>query len=298
MKLFISGGTGFVGHHVTRHFLAKGHQVTITGSQKPVAAVTPPNLTYLQADTTRPGPWQEALQGTEVVINLAGRSIFKRWNARYKQQIYDSRILTTRNIVAALPNSSAGILLSASAVGYYGDGQEQVLTEGNPAGKDFLATLAQDWEGAAREAESRGWRVALLRFGVILGSDGGALAQMLPAFKFFAGGPVGHGRQWMAWMHIQDLIAAIEFLIHQESLSGAFNFCTPNPVRNRELAQTLGKCLNRPSFMPVPAMMLKLVMGEFGGVLLSSQRAVPENLLKAGFSFQFPDLAEALADLV
>lgn len=298
MKIVITGGLGFVGRHLTTHLLAQGHQVVVTATGSAPAALAHQNLTCIQADTTLPGNWQDALQDAQAVINLTGRSIFKRWNTRYKEQIYKSRIQTTQNIVAALPKNAGTVLCSTSAVGYYGNRDDQVLDETAPAGSDFLAAVSIDWEQAALAATSKDVRVAIMRFGVVLGPNGGALAQMLPPFRLFVGGPLGNGRQWMAWMHIQDLIAAVDFILHNASCQGTFNFCTPHPVQNVTLARTLGQCLGRPAVLPAPAFMLKLVLGEFAGVLLASQRAVPENLLNAGFAFQFPELKDALRDLI
>lgn len=298
MRVLITGGTGFIGWHLSVRFSEHGHTVTLLGTRaaSPEAASGP--YRTLQADTTQPGSWQQAAADADLIVNLAGRTIFKRWSARTKQQIYDSRIQTTRNVVAALPAGSRAVLVSTSAVGYYGDGQESVLTEDAAPGHDFLAALARDWEAEAMGAAVKGVRVVLARFGVVLGSDGGALANMLPAFRFFAGGPLGSGRQWFPWIHIHDLCAAIHFLYERDDLAGAFNLCSPHPARNRELAQTLGRILGRPAVMPAPALVLKLLLGEMAGVLLASQRAVPERLLAAGFQFQYPHLEAALTDLL
>jgi len=298
MQVIVAGGTGFVGRHLCRHLLEAGYGVTALGSKARAEAIRHPDYRYVAADTTRGGPWQDVLADADVVVNLAGRSIFKRWTRSYKQALYDSRILTTRNLAAGLPAQRAALLLSASAIGYYGEGGEQVLRESQPAGHDFLANLSRDWEAAARDARTRGVRVAVMRFGVVLGRDGGALRQMVPAFRLGAGGPLGNGRQWFSWIHLDDLAAAILFLIGDASAAGAYNFCAPQPVRNRELAATLGKILRRPAVIPVPAAVLRLALGEFAQTLLASQRVVPLRLQQAGFEFQFPTLESALRDLV
>jgi uncharacterized protein len=190
------------------------------------------------------------------------------------------------------------VLISTSAVGYYGDCGEAVITEQNAIGDDFLASLAKAWEAEAMRAADKGVRVVIARFGIVLGQDGGALASMVPAFRSFVGGPLGSGKQWFPWLHIHDLLAACDFLYGRADLHGAFNFCSPNPVRNREMAQTLGSVLHRPAMVPVPTMALKLMLGELAGALLASQRAVPAKLLAAGFEFKYPELAGALKDIL
>lgn len=298
MNIFITGGTGFVGRHLCSHFLNAGHSVTVTGTRAGNSDQEQAGYQYIRADTTIAGQWQEAAAKADLVVNLAGRTIFKRWSRRYKQQIRDSRLLTTRNVVEAIPDNSDTVLMSASAVGYYGDNPHDILTEASPVGNDFLSQLAKEWEAEAQRAADKGVRVVLLRFGIVMGLEGGALAAMLPAFRRFAGGPVGSGRQWIPWIHIRDVLAAISFLFERSDLQGAFNFCAPEPVSNRELAQTLGKALGRPAVVPAPALALKIALGELAQVLLSGQRAVPARLLDAGYDFVFKELDVALADLL
>jgi uncharacterized protein (TIGR01777 family) len=297
MKVLMTGASGFVGNHLSRHLLAKGWAVTGTGTSRQSPLPGEDRFTWLNADTTTPGDWQTAAATADVIVNLAGRTIFKRWSKAYKQQMLDSRILTTRNLVAALPPDSRTIFLSTSAVGYYGSRGEEILTETSTPGADFLADLSLDWEKEALAAGAKGARVALMRFGIVLAAGGGALGKMVPAFRMFAGGPVGDGRHWFPWIHMADLVGAIELLINRKDLDGPFNLVSPNPQRNGDFAKTLGKVLGRPAVLPAPAFMLRLMLGEMGGTLLSSQRAVPERLQQAGFDFQFPDAAGALTDL-
>lgn len=298
MRVLITGGSGFVGTHLSRHCLRLGHRVTALGHRKSYGRIDHPGFAYYSADTTRPGRWQQHVAESDWIFNLAGRTIFQRWNRRYKQQIYDSRILTTRCVVDALSSRTEAVLISASAVGYYGNTGDTELTESSPGGHDFLASLSRDWECEANRAGDKGVRVAVARFGIVLGADGGALAKMVPAFRSFAGGPLGDGRQWFPWIHIDDLMAACCHLASRDDLYGPFNFCAPEPVRNLEMARALGKVLRRPAKMAVPRFLLKMMMGELAGVLLGGQRAVPSRLTAAGFEFSHPRIDGALTDLV
>lgn len=294
MKIFITGGLGFVGSQLTPFLLNRGHHVTAVGRAAHQHRFAHDNYRYLSADTTRPGDWQAALDNTDAVVNLAGKSIFKRWSKKYKQQIYDSRLLTTRNVVSALPAGKSIVLCSASGAGYYGSRGDDILDEDQPPGDDFLAHLSIDWEAEALSAADKGIRVITMRFGVILARSGGALSKMIPAFKAFVGGPMGNGRQWFPWIHLEDLMAALVFIFDHPQVAGPLNFCAPYPVTNRDLAASLGKTLHRPAVMPAPAFMMRLVLGEFSQVLLGSQRTVPRKLLDHGFKFQYQGIDAAL----
>ena len=298
MNYFITGGLGFVGRHLSNFLLEKGGRVTAVGSSKNPDVIDHPGFRYISADLTRQGDWQKSLEDQEVIINLAGKSIFKRWTDEYKQQIYDSRILTTRNLVDALPGGSQMVFCSTSAVGFYGSRADEVLTEETSPGDDFLAEVGKDWEREALKAQAKDARVVLTRFGIVLDRDGGAMAKMLPAFRFGLGGSLGNGEQWFPWIHMHDLLAAYQFVIENPEAGGPLNFCAPRPVRNKELASKLGAALNRPAFMPAPAFMIKLLLGEFGETLLNSQRAVPEKLQNLGFIFEHPVLDSALRETV
>ena len=298
MKILITGGTGFVGSNLAKVLVRAGHQVVAVGRSEPQPQPDQEPYRFVAADTTRSGPWQKELTDADAVVNLAGATIFRRWTRKYKKQIYDSRILTTRHVVDALPSDANVVLCSASGSGYYGSRGDAVLKEDERAGSDFLARVSIDWEKEALLASDKGVRVAVMRFGVILGRDGGAMAKLVPAFKMFVGGPLGSGNQWFPWLHLDDLMAAIVFVLEHQEASGPLNFCAPNPVRNRELAQALGKVLGRPSFMPAPAFMIRLAMGEFGDVFLGSQRTVPDRLLSHGFAFQYPEIEEAIRAVV
>jgi uncharacterized protein (TIGR01777 family) len=298
MKILITGGSGFVGSKLAGFLISRGHQVIAIGRSEPQHRLDSETYHYISADTTQKGPWQNELSDADAVVNLAGATIFKRWTENYKKLIYDSRILTTRNVVEALPKNTSITLCSASGVGYYGTRADDVLKEDEAAGSDFLAGLSIDWEKEALQASAKGARVAIMRFGVVLGKNGGAMSKLIPAFKFFVGGSLGKGNQWFPWLHLDDLLAAVLFVLENPEVSGPLNFCAPNPVRNRQLAQALGAVLGRPSFMPAPAFMIRLAMGEFGDVFLGSQRTVPAKLLNYGFSFQYPDIRGAIEAVV
>lgn len=298
MKILITGGSGFVGRQLCRYWEACGHAVTAVGTRPDPEFPDGLKVRYIAADTTQEGSWQDALTDTDVVINLAGKTIAKRWSAEYKTQIRESRIRTTRHIVAALPSKKTITLCSASAVGFYGDGADARLTEDTPAGSDFLAGISREWEKEALCARDKGVRVVLTRFGVVLGKGGGALGKMLPAFRSFAGGPLGDGKQWFSWIHMYDLVAAMDFVLTHKRISGPVNFTAPNPVRQRKLAKTLGTLLNRPAIIPTPALVLRLMFGEMASVLLCSQQVVPARLQEYGFEFKYPDIHSALSDIV
>lgn len=298
MRIFISGGTGFVGVNLSGHLLEKGHHVTAAGTSNRHPLQGKDRFIFISSDTTEGGQWQGSLSNVDAVINLAGRNIFRYWTKKYKSLMYDSRIRTTRNIVDALPEKRKIILLSTSAAGYYGSRGEEQLEENAKPGDDYLSSLCQDWEKEAFRAEGKGARVAIMRFGVVLGKNGGALAKMLPAFRCFVGGPLGNGKQWFPWIHMADLVSAIDFLLEKQHVSGPVNFCAPTPVRQGDFAKGLGKALHRPSFFRVPAFVLRLFMGELGSSLLGSQRVVPGKLQEEGYMFHYKGLQEALQDIV
>jgi uncharacterized protein (TIGR01777 family) len=294
MNILITGGLGFVGTQLSIRLLENGHAVTVVDHSPEPKSYTPKEVTYVAADTTVEGAWQDEVGQHDAVVNLAGASIFRRWNKKTKKLIYDTRILTTRNVAAAMGEGKNAILCSTSAVGYYGFHGDEELTEKDAAGDDFLAGVCVDWEEEAQKAAEKGVRVVRTRFGIVLGKTGGALGQMIPAFKKFVGGPLGSGKQWFSWIHMEDLLQAFLFVLDHDAIQGPVNFCAPHPVRNKALAKALGKVLSRPSFVTTPAVALRLVLGEFGSVLLEGQRVLPAKLLAHGFQFQYPEIAEGL----
>lgn len=298
MKILITGGSGFVGSALAKELLAHGDHVVATGTSAQHKTIHHENFLYVQADTTREGAWQTELEDVDGVVNLAGRSIFGRWTERYKSQIFDSRILTTRNVVNALADRKGTFICSASAVGYYGDRGDDILTETEPPGDGFLAQVGQAWEGEALRAQKHGIRVAVMRFGIVLGKGGGAMEKMVPAFRMYVGGPLGNGRQWFPWVHLSDITGAIRHLVDSDQLSGAFNLCSPEPVRNRDLANTLGEILRVPARIPAPKFMVRLALGEMATALFDSLRVHPEKLLNSGYEFKYPHLESAIQQVV
>lgn len=298
MKILITGGTGFVGSAVSHRLLEMGHEVTVIGSSSRCRLAPHPHLTYISADTTRPGAWQQRVAEQDAIINLAGRSVFNLWTESYKKAIYDSRVLTTRNLVDALQASSEAVLLSASAAGYYGAGDEDERTETSAPGDDFLARVCRDWEAEATRAADKGARVVVMRFGVVLGKGGGAMATMTTPFKLGLGGPIGSGQQWFPWIHLDDLVNALLFLLGADECRGPFNFTAPQSVRQKEFARALGGALHRPACLPVPAVVMKLALGEFGRSLLQGPKVVPRALTDSGFLFTYPELQPALREIV
>jgi uncharacterized protein len=300
MKILMTGGTGFVGSFLTTRLLHDGNIVSILTRNQNDLKTGSLDVSFIVGDPLVPGPWQQVVNNYDAIINLAGASIFNRWTAAQKRAIRESRINTTRNIVNAIDECSgkAVTLLSASAVGYYGFHGDEELTEEAPPGDDFLATIAREWEEEALMAQKKGARVCIMRFGIVLGMPGGALGQMISLFRKFVGGPIGSGKQWFSWVHVDDLTGAFSFLLKHPELSGRFNVCSPKPVRNKELSKTIGKALHRPSLMPTPGFMVRLVLGEFGSVVLKGQKVIPRRLLENGYDFKYQDIDKAIASIV
>jgi len=300
MNIFITGGTGFVGRSLVSRLVGEGHTVTVLSRSERASDGLPHGTSIVLGDPTEPRAWQESIKGQDCIINLAGTSLFSRWTPETKKLIRESRISTTRNVVEAIePARERGVLLfSTSAVGYYGFHGDEELTEESPPGDDFLAQVAVEWENEALRAEEKGARVVITRFGIVLGEGGGAVGQMISIFRKYLGGPLGSGNQWFSWIHMGDLVGAFVFLMAHREISGPVNLTAPNPVRNEELARALGKAMHRPSFLPAPGFMLKLLLGEFGSVLLEGQRIIPRKLLDSGYVFIYPEIDGALQSLI
>jgi uncharacterized protein (TIGR01777 family) len=301
MNILITGATGFVGRRLCEMLHQAGHTVRALSRDSVAAKQRVPHLKEVFPwNPLQELPPLQAFEGCDAVINLAGESIAGRWTTAKKQLIRDSRVLGTKNLVNALAQLSSRpkVLLSASAIGYYGDRGEETLTEDAAPGSDFLAQVCRDWENEALKAESLGMRVVRLRIGLVLGRGGGTLQALLPLFRVGLGGPLGSGRQWWSWIHRDDLCRLIVQILANESISGPVNATAPQPVRQKEFAQVLGRVLRRPAFLPTPAFALKIALGEFADGILASQRALPRRAQEMGYRFQFEELEGALREIL
>ncbi len=300
MKVLVTGASGFVGKRVVKELLSNGNEVVVlTRSVAKAALSLGSKCKYFTWPDTSVKPPMEAFEGVHAIINLMGEGIAdKRWDEQQKKKIYDSRIIGTRMIVEAIKEmpKKPSVLVSSSAVGIYGNRGDEEISEESETGNDFLATVCKDWEAEAMKAKDAGLRVALIRTGVVLGKNGGALKKMLPIFKLGAGGPVGSGKQYMSWIHVEDLARMFVEAINNPALSGPVNGTAPYPATSKDFAKALGKELNRPAFAPAPAFALKLVFGEMSAVLLDGQKVLPKKVKETKFRFLYPTLEMALKD--
>lgn len=298
MKIVIAGGTGFIGQHVSRFFIHSGHSVILlsrhTGDRKPLVNI---HARFIQWDGCTQGAWAQECEGADVVINLSGASIAdQRWTPSRKRELIDSRVVSTRTLGHAIAGwkSKPHTYLSASGVGYYGDRGSKIVDETSPRGDGFLADLCLEWENAAQQIERSGVRVLEVRFGMVLGLDGGALPKMMLPFQWFLGGPVLPGTHYVSWIHQLDLARLILFLLTHPSIRGPVNAVAPDAVTMKDFCHALGKAMKRPSWFPVPVFVLKMALGELSTMLTTGQRAQPQKVLSAGFSFTYSTIEEAL----
>ena len=306
MRIFVTGGTGLIGRRLLRRLMERGDQLVILTRRFAHARQRfGPDVTLIEGDPMRSGDWMDAIADCDAVIHLAGENIFsRRWNTAFKTLLHDSRIYSTQFVVEALrrrPRRADGqpkTLVNASAIGYYGSHGDEELTEDSPPGTDFLAKLCVEWENAARAAESAGIRVALVRVGVVLDKEGGALAKLLTPFKLGAGGPLASGRQWMSWIHHADLVRLFLLALDNPDATGPLNGTAPNPVTNRDFGKALGHVLHRPSFVWTPGLALRVLVGEAATLVETGQRVLPKRALGLGYSFQYSTLEAALAQIL
>jgi uncharacterized protein len=297
MNVTVTGASGFLGTRLLDRLLRDGHSLHILGRKRKQGL--PAAVKFSSWDAMHAEAPLESLAGADAVIHLAGEPVAQRWNADVKRRIRESRSTGTRHLVRAIGKLSRRprVLISASASGYYGDRGEEVLTESSAPGHDFLAEVCKEWEREARAAEVFGVRVAMVRIGLVLGTDGGALKQMLTPFRLGVGGRLGSGRQWMPWIHIDDLIEMFVFALDR-TVSGPLNGAAPQPVRNAQFTAALARTIHRPAIFPVPRFALKLMFGEMAEIVFASQRMFPKVAEAAGFQFKFVELEAALADLL
>jgi len=299
MKIVACGVSGLIGKHLAKALIQKYELVRLT--RRASLAAGPAGGREVLWDPRQTGGWEEEIDGAYGVINLCGASIAdKRWTAKRKQELRESRVLTTRAIVNAIARAKTKpkVLVNASAVGFYGPRENTVVNEESHGGSGFLAELCREWEGEAQKALAFGVRVVCVRTGIVLAREGGALAKMTPPFKMGIGGPLGSGKQIMSWVHIEDEVGAILRVVEDASLSGPVNLTAPHPVTMRELARSLGRVMKRPSFFPVPGFALRILLGEMSEMLLTGQNAAPLKLIHSGFRFKFENLEPALKDLL
>lgn len=306
MRVVIGGGSGLIGTNVTEALCREGHEVVILSRRPEWIGQLPDGARAVQWNGSRPGPWQHHLENVDAVVNLAGSSIAgdgllpQRWTTERKQLILDSRVQAGRILgetIQHLQNKPA-VFLQASAIGFYGARGEEFLYENHPRGSDFLANVCQQWEASSSRVEDAGVRRAVMRIGLVLNRDSGLLPLLKLPFRFFLGGPLGDGRQFMSWIHIEDVTRAILFLMGYSNASGVYNLTAPHPVSNLEFSKTLGRLMHKPAAFPVPAILMRAALGEAASMALDGQRVLPRQLLNAGYNFSFDSVEQALADLL
>ncbi|CAI9103705.1 OLC1v1002240C3 [Oldenlandia corymbosa var. corymbosa] len=301
MIVSITGATGFIGKRLVRRLHADNHQVRVLTRSRNNARAIFPAKEFPGVVIADESEWKDYIQGSTAVVNLAGMPISTRWSPEIKKEIKQSRIKVTSKVVQLINNTSSEIrpkvLISATAVGYYGTSETQVFDEKSPSGSDYLAEVCREWEASALKV-NKDVRLALIRIGVVLGKDGGALAKMIPIFMMFAGGPLGSGKQWFSWIHVDDLVNLIYEALSNPSYKGVINATAPNPVRMGEMCEHLGSVIGRPSWLPVPDIALKAVLGEGASVVLEGQKVLPTKAQELGFPFKYRYVKDALKSIM
>lgn len=299
MKVIVTGGSGLIGRALVASLTQDGHEVIVLSRAPAAVKNLPTGARAEKWDGQSAQGWSQWVDADTAIVNLAGATISKRWTESQKQAIRESRLKAGRAVVEAVKVASQkpAVVVQSSAVGYYGPHGSEEIGEDVSAGNDFLASVAKDWEGSTAELEQLGVRRVIVRTGVVLSQRGGALPLMALPVKLFVGGPLGGGKQYLPWIHLDDEVAAIRFLIENSTAKGAYNLSAPQPVTNAEFTKVLGKVLGRPTFLPTPGFAMKLVLGEMSALVLDGQRQMPQRLLAAGFKFKFNDAASALRDI-
>lgn len=306
MKIAVTGATGFVGARLVERLIDEGHDVKVftRSVEKAKRVFAAPkyksSIEFVAYTPTESGDWQKEVSGCDRVVNLAGEPISERWTAERKKRILDSRKLGTQKLVDAIAHADPkpNALISGSAIGYYGTSESAEFFEtSEPVENDFLSQVCQAWEAEANQAKEAGVRVVIIRTGIVLG-DGGAIAKMIAPFKLYAGGPIGSGRQWFSWIHVDDLVNLFLKALLDPSMHGVYNGTAPNPIRMKELCQTLGEVLDRPSWLPVPDFAIEALLGDGAVVVLKGQKVLPERTQAAGFSFDYDRAKDALKQIV
>ena len=306
MRVIITGGTGLIGAALAQSLAKDGHEVIVL-SRNPGSHSLPNGVRAEKWDGKTAVSWSHLADGADAIVNLAGENLAgsgllpSRWTAERKQRIRQSRLDAGQAVVEAVTavTNKPRVVIQASGVDYYGALADEVVTETSPPGKDgFLANVTIDWEAATAAVTAQGVRQVVIRSGVVFSRDGGPFKTLIFPFKLFAGGPLGNGRQWLSWIHLEDEVRAIRFLLEQETAVGAYNLCAPQPLTYRDMAKVVGKVMKRPSFVPAPAFALRLLLGEVADVVLNGRRALPSRLEEAGFTFRYPDAETAVQNLL
>lgn len=306
MRILVTGGTGLIGTPLSQQLAASGHEVIIL-SRSPAKHTLPVGVTAVAWDGRTTSGWAHLADGAGAIINLAGESIGgsgfppPRWTAARKQRILQSRLDAGQAVTAAVQAATVkpGVVVQMSGIDYYGNVPgNTAVTESSPKGSGFLSDVTAQWEASTAVVETLGVRRVVLRTGLVLSLDGGALPQTMLSYKFSTGGPLGSGKQWWPWVHLADVVRAMQFLVENESAGGVFNVCAPNPLSQKEFGRVLGQVMGRPSLIPAPTFALKLMLGEMAAMVLDGRRAVPNRLQELGFTFQYPEAREALLDLL
>lgn len=306
MRILITGGTGLIGQSLTSRLATDGHEVIVLSRSPETKRDLVPAAQVVGWDAETAEGWGHLADGAGAIVNLAGTNLGgkgfppKRWTPERKESILQSRLKAGCAVVEAVERAAQkpGVVVQASAVGYYGPRGDEILLESSPPGDDWQARVCVAWEESTAPVEEMGVHRAITRSGVVLSDKGGAFPMLLIPFKLFVGGPMGSGEQWMSWIHIEDEVRAIQYLIENQDASGVYNLMAPNPVRNRTMAKAIGGVMRRPSFIPVPGPALRLALGEVSTTVLDGQRAVPENLRAEGFAFRYTEPEQAVKDLL